>query len=177
MGHRYIHYCKYSFEQALHSNALTLQVVVVGEVTGAILSVLSEISRFIFPLSSIGETCSEDIDECSSNPCQNGATCMDQLGSFNCTCLPLHTGRYFTWAVSNCFSNLYKCWFPSYILNYKKKKILLVFQEAWWVFKQWCNCSFAISYLLIISLSESHKWHHNVAWQNFALKRLFGNST
>ena len=29
-----------------------------------------------------------DIDECSSDPCQNGATCYDSVDFYNCTCLP-----------------------------------------------------------------------------------------
>ena len=28
------------------------------------------------------------IDECESNPCQNNGTCSDQLGGFNCSCVP-----------------------------------------------------------------------------------------
>ncbi|XP_020628365.1 uncharacterized protein LOC110065552 [Orbicella faveolata] len=33
-----------------------------------------------------------DIDECASNPCINGATCVDQVNRFNCTCPPGFTG-------------------------------------------------------------------------------------
>ena len=29
-----------------------------------------------------------DIDECASGPCQNGATCVDGVNSYTCTCLP-----------------------------------------------------------------------------------------
>ena len=28
-----------------------------------------------------------DIDECNSNPCQNGATCRDHVNSYSCTCV------------------------------------------------------------------------------------------
>ncbi|MCP3668384.1 MAG: calcium-binding EGF-like domain-containing protein [Gammaproteobacteria bacterium] len=35
-----------------------------------------------------------DIDECQSNPCQNGATCNDQIDQYNCTCLPGFTGKH-----------------------------------------------------------------------------------
>ena len=27
-----------------------------------------------------------DVNECASNPCQNGGTCHDKFHSFNCTC-------------------------------------------------------------------------------------------
>ena len=28
-----------------------------------------------------------DIDECESNPCQNGGTCVDAVGGYSCTCI------------------------------------------------------------------------------------------
>ncbi|MGH0146674.1 UNVERIFIED_CONTAM: hypothetical protein FKN15_039617 [Acipenser sinensis] len=33
-----------------------------------------------------------DIDECQSNPCQNGGTCIDGINSFTCMCLPSYAG-------------------------------------------------------------------------------------
>ncbi|XP_071790422.1 zonadhesin-like [Asterias amurensis] len=33
-----------------------------------------------------GFNCTEDIDECASNPCINGGTCDNQQNAFNCTC-------------------------------------------------------------------------------------------
>lgn len=35
----------------------------------------------------------KDIDECASNPCQNGATCIDGINSFTCKCVPGYTGK------------------------------------------------------------------------------------
>lgn len=31
-------------------------------------------------------SCQYEIDECASNPCQNGGTCIDGLASFYCNC-------------------------------------------------------------------------------------------
>ena len=34
-----------------------------------------------------------DIDECASNPCQNGATCTDGVNGFSCSCAPGFSGE------------------------------------------------------------------------------------
>lgn len=34
-----------------------------------------------------GSYCEEQVDECSPNPCQNGATCTDYLGGYSCEVL------------------------------------------------------------------------------------------
>ena len=31
-----------------------------------------------------GSYCQEQVDECSPNPCQNGAVCTDYLGGYSC---------------------------------------------------------------------------------------------
>ena len=36
----------------------------------------------------------EDGDECSSNPCQNGGTCVDVIASYSCNCLLQYTGSH-----------------------------------------------------------------------------------
>lgn len=37
-------------------------------------------------------TCFPEINECDSNPCQNGATCVDELNRYSCTCQPGYQG-------------------------------------------------------------------------------------
>uniref|UniRef100_A0A8C4GKW0 Sushi, von Willebrand factor type A, EGF and pentraxin domain-containing protein 1 n=1 Tax=Dicentrarchus labrax TaxID=13489 RepID=A0A8C4GKW0_DICLA len=39
-----------------------------------------------------GRLCEVDVDECDPNPCINGASCLDGLGSFTCRCLPGFNG-------------------------------------------------------------------------------------
>ena len=34
----------------------------------------------------MGVNCEENIDECESSPCQNGATCWDLVNSYACNC-------------------------------------------------------------------------------------------
>jgi len=34
-----------------------------------------------------------DIDECSSDPCENGGTCHDGVNSYSCSCAPGFIGR------------------------------------------------------------------------------------
>lgn len=38
-------------------------------------------------------TCEEDINECESCPCVNGATCQDQINGYVCKC---RNGKFFT---------------------------------------------------------------------------------
>ena len=34
-----------------------------------------------------------EIDECTSRPCMNGATCVDGVGSYSCICLAGYVGN------------------------------------------------------------------------------------
>ena len=34
-----------------------------------------------------------ELDECESNPCENGGTCVDKFNNYTCTCAPGYTGR------------------------------------------------------------------------------------
>jgi hypothetical protein len=42
--------------------------------------------------SNITQVACEEIVECASSPCQNGATCVDQINRFTCTCVPGYVG-------------------------------------------------------------------------------------
>ena len=63
------------------------------------LSILS--SSFLFAGFS-GERCDVNIDDCGFNLCQNGATCVDGIGSYECACPPEYTGRYCSEDVDEC---------------------------------------------------------------------------
>ena len=39
-----------------------------------------------------GSNCSENINDCTNNPCSNGGTCEDRLNGYICTCPSAWTG-------------------------------------------------------------------------------------
>uniref|UniRef100_A0A8C5HLG4 Neurogenic locus notch homolog protein 1 n=1 Tax=Gouania willdenowi TaxID=441366 RepID=A0A8C5HLG4_GOUWI len=54
-----------------------------------------------------GSYCQEQVDECSPNPCQNGATCTDYLGGYSCECVcpPGYVGERCEGDVNECLSD------------------------------------------------------------------------
>ena len=38
------------------------------------------------------QICNLDSDECSPDPCQNGGTCVDLVGSYRCDCKTGYSG-------------------------------------------------------------------------------------
>ena len=49
-----------------------------------------------------GNDCEENIDECASDPCQNEATCVDEIASYHCICNSGFHGK-------NCEENIDDC--------------------------------------------------------------------
>ena len=52
-----------------------------------------------------GKNCSEDINECQHDPCQNNGTCLDLIADFNCNCTANYTGRFCENKISSCTPN------------------------------------------------------------------------
>lgn len=112
-----------------------------------------------------GSVCfvSADVDECQSNPCLNGATCLDGVNSFSCLCLPSYTGELCEQGqlhlrMTKCCCHTEKCrrqycslklTIPqrqshqrSYYLTSGGKKVLL---------QEYCGCSFEVLMWRLIS--------------------------
>ena len=49
---------------------------------------------------------SSEIDECDSNPCENGATCEDQINAFVCHCTSNWYGMHCTEEHDDCSGNV-----------------------------------------------------------------------
>lgn len=70
---------------------------------------------------------SSDIDECASNPCQNGGTCSDEVNGYSCACddgytgVHCETGRNIMTLSTRCYTSSHNY---SSILN---EHVLLVF--------------------------------------------------
>ena len=52
-----------------------------------------------------GKRCVFSINECASNPCKNGAQCLDYVNEFTCLCLPGWTGKTCDVDINKCSSN------------------------------------------------------------------------
>ena len=57
-----------------------------------------------YDLADNGRSC-ENIDECSSDPCENGGTCIDGLNSYSCQCPAGWTGSTCATNINECNSN------------------------------------------------------------------------
>lgn len=90
-----------------------------------------------------------DIDECSSGPCQNGGTCLDQINNFECLCVTGYTGHqcetgiiflpikiYCIWNQTNIFLVFVVYWYTENLLKWKIIIILFSCNRHKWMF-QW----------------------------------------
>lgn len=60
---------------------------------------------FLFNLRNIpiaGKDCSIDINECESNPCASGSTCMDRIATYSCICQEGLTGTNCEIDINDC---------------------------------------------------------------------------
>lgn len=84
--------------------------------------------------SSQGNSCEIEVNECLSQPCQNGASCSDELNSFSCLCPAGTTGTLFLPAIAVSqdefgwqrphnyilkLTTMFKCWIESLKLNFR----------------------------------------------------------
>ncbi|NWX16415.1 CRUM1 protein, partial [Aegotheles bennettii] len=51
-----------------------------------------------------GANCRDNIDECASSPCQNGAICRDRVGEYSCFCVPGFQGFHCEIDINECAS-------------------------------------------------------------------------
>ena len=49
-----------------------------------------------------GAKCETEVDECDSNPCENGGSCTDDVNSFTCDCITGFTGTECEVNIDNC---------------------------------------------------------------------------
>ena len=59
-----------------------------------------------------------DINECSPNPCQNGATCVDLIGGHRCDCAQGYSG-------SSCETSNHQTFIVFAVLKFTKKFLFI----------------------------------------------------
>ena len=62
-------------------------------------------ARCLCPAGFAGKLCETDIDECASNPCYNGATCIDEPQGYICNCPLGYSGLQCQEEESSCINN------------------------------------------------------------------------
>ena len=52
-----------------------------------------------------GDLCENDVDECSSHPCQNDGICINHVNKFTCECTERHYGVFCQKLIKSCKSS------------------------------------------------------------------------
>ena len=98
-----------------------------------------------------------DINDCASLPCDNGATCMDLIDSYQCNCIPGYTD-------SNCRTGYLRFLLKLAIL----KKLFLNFPNYGIYRKEICFFGIWIKYFSLLSFLKIHyicQFRHQRMWQ------------
>ena len=59
-----------------------------------------------------GPQCTEDVDECRKNPCQNRGRCQNTPGNYVCKCQPGYGGLNCQKNIDDCSPSEYSCLLP-----------------------------------------------------------------
>lgn len=62
------------------------------------------VTQIFFCFFNKGVNCDTEIDECASEPCQNGALCNDHVGFYTCTCAAGYEGAQCEVDINECES-------------------------------------------------------------------------
>ncbi len=71
-----------------------------------------------------GDHCEINIDECASNPCENGGTCTDKINNYVCNCYQGYEGKNCEIDYQDCEPN--PCQFGSECLEKSNKSLYLL---------------------------------------------------
>lgn len=66
-----------------------------------------------------GRNCEHKKNECSSNPCHNAGTCVNDINRFTCLCKDGYTGKYYTYVFSSELTSMWRGVFLSQVLLLK----------------------------------------------------------
>ena len=62
-----------------------------------------------------------DVDECALNPCKNGATCVDLVNDYNCSCFGSWKGKNCDWITGEV---MFACLLERTMMKFQTKVVL-----------------------------------------------------